>query len=696
MKFFILFRGFLKYVYNNITEEMIKIKENCFVNQTSYNDCGLACLSMIFKSYGLKAELKDLKEEFAVKDKMISVYDLIKISSKKGIHAIGYKNVSLEKTKPLCIAHVIDNDRQHFVVLIKVLKNKVLIADPSRRIMYVDKTSFLKKYTGIIITFDSKESFINPIMRNKKIIFKTVFLSIMLSLFSVLFSFLLPFVINLISDGKNSYFIISFAFAFLLIGFLKDIFNYIKSSSSLKLQLFIDKFITIPTIDKIIDLPHLFYHENGPGELIAKINDLSYLKEAIFSFVEVVILNALLIILTIIIVFSSNFLVGILTLIFILMAYLINRSYVFKNLGKVYDLQYLNEKFSNKLTSSFNFILTIKNLSKENFIKDKINASYNNVLQKYNEVTKSYQRKELLMNLIITFFTILVLILLVLKINSLSEILFLFSLETMMINSVLEINRLLPLYADFKSVYKRLNNIFETDVALKDSKKIDISKIVIKNLKYDYNNSPVLKNVSLEIKKGDWVMVTGPSGSGKSTLFKLLTKQIEYYGDSIFINERKISDLDYSAIRNSIVYVDQKIRLINESIKDNIFLGDSFDNMVVATSEINSFLKENSISYDYVIDNTSSNISAGQAGKIAVAQALNTKCNVIIFDETTSSMDVSTEEKVLSNIKKNYKGKTLILITHRKSNIKFFNKIISLKDGKIKKLIGGKNGKVNL
>lgn len=663
---------------------MIKIKENCFVNQTSYNDCGLACLSMIFKSYGLKVDLKDLKEEFLVKDKMVSVYDLVKISSKKGIHAIGYKNVLLENVKPLCIAHVIDNDRQHFVVLIKVLKNRVLIADPSRRIMYVDKTSFLKKYTGVIIAFDRKESFIKPIIKNKKIIFKTIFLSIILSLFSVLFSFLLPFVINLISDGKSSYFIISFIFIFLFIGILKDFLNYVKSSFSLKFQLFIDKFITIPTINKIIDLPHLFYHENGPGELIAKINDLSYLKEAIFSFVEVVILNVLLIIFTIVIVFCINFFIGILTLIFILVTYLVNRFYVSKNLGKVYDLQYLNEKFTNKLTGSFNFILTIKNLGKENFIKNKINTSYNNVLQKHKEVTKSYQRKELLMNLIITFFTILVLILLVLKSNSLSEILLLFSLESMMINSVLEVNRLLPLYADFKSVYIRLNNIFGKNAALDNKEKINISKITIKNLKYNYNNSPVLNNVSLEIKKGDWVMVTGPSGSGKSTLFKLLTKQIEYYGDSIFINEKKIGDLDFSVIRNSIVYVDQKIRLINESIKDNIFLGDHFDNKIVKTSEINGFLKENNISYDYVIDNTNSNISAGQASKIAVAQALNTKRNIIIFDETTSSMDVLTEEKILNNIKKNYKDKTLILITHRKSNVKFFNKIITLKDGKIK------------
>ncbi len=683
-------------MFNNITEEMIKIKENCFVNQTSYNDCGLACLTMILKSYGLKVELHNLKREFSTEDKMISVYDLIKISNKKGVKATGYKNVSLENTKPLCIAHLIDNDKQHFVVLIKVLKNKVLIADPSRRIMYVDKNSFIKKYTGVMITFEKKKQIVNVVLKNKKMIFKTIFLSVLLCLFNVLFSFMLPSAINLINAGKKFQFVILTLLLFLLIGILKDLLNYVKTNFSLKFQLFIDRFITIPTIENIINLPHEFYHENGSGELIAKINDLSFIKEAIFNFVEVVILNLLLIIFTIIIFLCTDFYIFVLTVLFIFISYLINRFYVLKNLNKSYDIQFLNEKFSNKLTDSLNFILTIKNLGKETFFINKINSSYNDVLKKYKEVCKAYQKKELLMNIIITFFTILILTLLVIKNNSLSNILFLFSLETMMINSVLEIYKLLPLYMDFKNVYTRLNNALKKVEVSNDLDKININKIVIKNLKYDYDNKPVLKGISLKIKKGDWIMVNGPTGSGKSTLFKILTKQIEYNGDSIFINETKISNLDFSIIRNSIVYVDQKIKLINESIKDNVFLGDKFNNKVVLTSEISSFLKENNINYDYVIDNTNSNISAGQAGKIAIARALNTKRNFIILDETTSSMDVLTEEKILDNIKKNYKDKTIILITHRKSNIKYFNKIVTFKDGKIKQIIGGKNGKINV
>ncbi len=671
-------------MYNNITEEMIKIKENCFVNQTSYNDCGLACLTMILKNLGVKTSLEELKKDFNYNgDDELSVYDIVKLSKKKGIEAQGYKKVLIQDIPCSSIAHIIENERQHFVVVIKVLKNKVLVADPARRIMYYDKTDFLKKYTGVIIKFEPKKNPIKLIFKNKKIIIKSVFLSFMLTLLNILFSCFFPLIINFISTNKSNLVIILAIVIFFIIGILKDFFTYIKSSFSVKFQLFIDKFITIPTINKIISLPHMFYHKNGSGELISKINDLSYIKDAIFSFVEIVILNILLVLFSLFIITYINWIIAIICIIFIFISYLINDFYYNKNISKSYDLQYLNEKFNNKLTDTFNFILTIKNLSKENYFKDKIDKMYNNILLKYKEFVTSHQKKDLLINTLTTFFYILNLILLLLKKESLTHILLLFSLQSSLINSVLEVYKLLPLYIDFKNVYYRINEVMKNNEIKETKDNILINNISIKNLKYNYNDKEILKDVSLEINKGDWIMINGPSGSGKTTLFKLLTKQIRYDGNGIYINKKNLCQIDESTLRNSIIYVDQKIRLINESIKDNIFLGEPFDNKVVKTACVNEVLRKNNINYDYIIDNTNSNLSTGQIGKIAIAQAINTKCDFIIFDETTSSLDVLDEKMILENIKKNYKDKTIILITHRKSNVNFFNKIMTFKNGKI-------------
>lgn len=674
---------------------MIKIKKNWFVNQTSCNDCGLACLTMILKYYGLTVSLGELKKNLKFTEESVSVYDIVKLSKEKGILATGYKNVHLQDTKPPCIAHLIDNEKQHFVVLLKVLKNKVLIADPARRIMYVDKISFLKKYTGVIISFEGKKKDVYPIFKNKKIIFKTLFLSFLLTLFSGLFSFMIPMVIDGINGGKKTSLIISIILFFLLIGLLKDFISYIKSIFSVKFQLIIDKFITIPIINKIISLPHWFYHKNGSGELIAKINDLSYVKEAIFNFIEVVVMNVLLIIFSIIIIFYNDWLIAIINIPFILITYLINRAFILKNLSKSYDLQYLNEKLSNKLTDVFSSILCIKNLRKEKYFKDQISFMYKEVLFKYKDFATAYQKKELLMSLFITFFTIQVLILLVIRDSSLTQVLLMFSAETILTNALLEIHKLLPLYADFKNVNRRIKEILSIEELSSINDKISIDNIVIKNLKFSYQNKSVLNGISLKINKGDWIMITGPTGSGKSTLFKLLSKQIPYGDGEIFVNGVSLCDIKEEVIRNSLVYVDQKIRLINGSIKENVFMGDKLDKKVIKTAMVDDMIKQKQVNYDYVIDNTNSNVSAGQLSKIAIAQALNTNKEFVIFDETTSSLDVLSEEKILRNIKENYRNKTVILITHRKSNISYFNKIITFKDGKILRLQGGKNEKIN-
>ena len=676
-------------MYNNITEEMIKIKENCFVNQTTNNDCGLACLTMILKHYGIRISLEELKKDFKSIDEKMSVYDIIKLSKQKGIEAYGYKKVSLEDTKPPCIIHLIDNERQHFVVLIKVLKNKVLIADPARRIMYVDKNDLLRKYTGVTIFFEKKNNVIKSILKNKKMIFKSICFSLLLTFLSSVFSFMIPIIINLINSGRTNYTIILIILFFLLIGILKDFINYFKSIFSVKFQLFIDKFITIPTINKIISLPHMFYHDNGSGNLIAKINDLSYIKDAIFNFIEVAIMNFLLMFFSIFIMFFTNWTIALINLNLIFITFFISHKFILKNLSKSYDLQYLNEKLSNNLTDIFNSILTIKNLVKEKYFKRKIDILYKEVLFKYKDFMISYQKKELLTSILITFFTIQVLIILVIKNCSLTQILFLFSAQTILSASLLEINKLLPLYADFKNVYARVKNIMDQNELTDEKDNIIINNITIKKLNYYYNNKKVLNDISLNINKGDWIMINGPIGSGKTTLFKLLSKQIFYAGNNIFINGINICDIKEEIIRNSIVYVDQKIRLTNESIKDNIFMGDELDEKVIKTAMIDDVLKEKHISYNYVVDNTNSNLSAGQASKIAIAQALNTKRNFIILDETTNSLDVLSEEKILRNIKQNYKDKTLILITHRKSNIKYFNRIITFENGKIIKFQRG-------
>ena len=156
---------------------------------------------------GVDKDLSEIKKQIPIKKEGVSAYDIIMLSKKYAIDAYGYKNVDIDKIKTPFIAHVINvNNTQHFIVVLKVFKDKLLIADPASKIMYIKKDVFLKKYTKIAITFEKKENFVNPlkfthiIKHHKTLILKLIFYTFFFIVVSLLFSYFFSFIINCIEN----------------------------------------------------------------------------------------------------------------------------------------------------------------------------------------------------------------------------------------------------------------------------------------------------------------------------------------------------------------------------------------------------------------------------------------------------------------------------------------------------------------
>lgn len=263
------------------------------------------------------------------------------------------------------------------------------------------------------------------------------------------------------------------------------------------------------------------------------------------------------------------------------------------------------------------------------------------------------------------------------------EALFVISIEDILINSLGEFYKVQMLYNNFKSAYERLKFLKKENMDnLNYNTYFEIRNILFKNLNYNKDGVRILSNINFSISKGEWIMINGDTGSGKSTLFKLLTKQLIYDKKGIYINGKSINNYSYNEIRNKITYVDQKAKLFNRKVSDNVYFEGTKDD------KISRFLIKNKIDENIVINSTNSNISGGQMQKIIIAQALINSGDVIIFDETTNQIDVESERKILEFIKEEYKNKTIILVSHRKSNSFLFDKIIDFKDGKSKIMKG--------
>ena len=127
--------------------------ESFFVSQTSSNDCGAACLTMILRLNNINVNLDEIKNKLKIEKDGISALEIVNLAKKYGFDASGYKNMELDSVNSIFIAHLIKDKVQHFVVVLKVLKDKVLIADPAKSVLYIDKDEFKKNYTKIALVF---------------------------------------------------------------------------------------------------------------------------------------------------------------------------------------------------------------------------------------------------------------------------------------------------------------------------------------------------------------------------------------------------------------------------------------------------------------------------------------------------------------------------------------------------------------
>ncbi len=175
------------------------------------------------------------------------------------------------------------------------------------------------------------------------------------------------------------------------------------------------------------------------------------------------------------------------------------------------------------------------------------------------------------------------------------------------------------------------------------------------------------------------MFVHGKTGSGKTTFFKkLVNDSMEFK-----INGVSSSYYDIADIKKSILYVDQKSKLFNMSIIDNITLGDNLKVRNNTYKVISNMLYKDGKDESYIINNQQDNISAGEAKLILIAQTLNIDSDVIIFDETTNELDEESEKKLFEIILKEYQDKIIILISHRHSNKSLFSKCVNFSSGKI-------------
>jgi subfamily B ATP-binding cassette protein MsbA len=239
------------------------------------------------------------------------------------------------------------------------------------------------------------------------------------------------------------------------------------------------------------------------------------------------------------------------------------------------------------------------------------------------------------------------------------------------------------------SVFSLIDEKTEINVGnqILDQAKGDINFINV-SFSYDGEKSS-LKNITLNIKRGETVALVGSTGSGKTTLVNLLARFYKPSSGKITIDEINIDEFELNSFRSNIAFVDQHVRLFNDTVKGNIAFGQK-DSMpqesIIHAAEVSNsveFIEKLDNQFDTEIGEDGISLSGGQRQRLSIARAIAKDSPILILDEATSALDSATERLVQSAINKMQQGRTTIIIAHRLSTIQNADRIIVLKEGKI-------------
>ena len=709
-----------------------------FVKQHGNYSCGLACLSMIINYHGGSIKQEDLRAISGTTIQGTTLLGLYQAAQKINLKTEGCKGdiASLKAVALPTILHVVKNKtdtndsklartklkqlafntntQEHFVVCFGYETGKFKIGDPSWGILdMADEELDAIWKSKALLTLEPTDKFVRKGTehRSKIRFFKQVLqddypvltVAFILGLFvSILGLSTAVFSQKLIDEllpGKEfDKIVIGILIFFILLlfrGFLDYLRNIFMARQTRDFNIrLIDHFYV-----KILNLPKFFFDGTKTGEIIARMNDSRRIQQSItYIFGSTLIDVLILLISTIFLFFYSWQLALIATLCIPLFAILI-----FKYNTKIIAGQ--KEMMQTYALSESTFIDTIqgvneiKNANKQPVFHRMINTIYGFFQEAFfnlNTLGAKYSFFAQLISVTVTIAVISTGVFFVLDGNILlGELMATITIAGLIISSTANLSvvniRLQEAVVAFNRYYEFIKIEAEQDKdVIKDVvDKSDSYSLHINHLTFRFiGRKEIFSDITLEVKQGDMIALTGDVGSGKSTLLQLIQRNYQPEAGEMLFDRQPIQCYPLHVWRTYVGAVDQHVKIFNGSLGENICL----DNYYEARDSVISFCKAFGFDaffdlfpqgLDTLLGEDGINLSGGQQQLVAFARVLYRNPSLLLLDEPTSSMDSHTEEFVMNLLEKRRNRYAIILVTHKEKLTKYANRIYCLENRKL-------------
>lgn len=481
--------------------------------------------------------------------------------------------------------------------------------------------------------------------------------------------------------------------------FLKNLFGYLAMYFITFLRNGVLKDLRNALYKKTVELPISYFSEKRKGDTIARItSDVLEVQHSFLSILELIVREPLMIIFTIVMMLLLSAKLTVFVFIFIPISGLII-SRVGKSLKKKSDqVQSEQGYFLSLVEETLGSLKIIKGFNAEPRVQDKFEDSTTRFFKYSNKLL----HRRNLASPISEFLGICVIAILLWYGGNMVLIDKTLDAADFLVYMGLAYNILTPAKAISKASYSvkkgnaaaaRILEILETDTNIVDlpnaqTAKAFSNKIAIENISFSYEEDTVLNNFTTTIIKGQTVALVGQSGSGKSTIANLITRFYDVNSGCIKLDGVDIKELSKKSLRNQMGLVTQDAILFNDSVRNNINLGNinATDQEVIDALKVANaweFVKDLPKGLDTTIGDGGNKLSGGQKQRLSIARAVLKNPPIMILDEATSALDTESEQLVQKALENMMKNRTSIVIAHRLSTIQNADKILVMQKGKI-------------
>lgn len=686
------------------------------VKQHDITDCGAACLATISKQYGFKTSITRIREIAGTDKQGTNAYGLIKAAESLGFTAKGVKGnqEAFFSEFPLpCIAHVVvDGTLLHYVVIHKITKKKVLVADPGKGIVDYTPEDFFKIWTGVLVlmvpnvTFNKGNEtkglfsrFFSLLMPQKKLLLNIFLTSLVYTVLGILGSFYFKFLLDDILQYNLEKTLHVISIGIILLYLFQTLLGAFRAHMILYLSQKIDIPLILGYYQHVLGLPMNFFGTRKVGEIVSRFMDASKVRDAISGATLTIMIDTFMALAGAVILYTQNsalfIIAAIIGLIYGIIVFVFNKPIKKINQEQMEE----NSQLTSYLVESLNGIETVKAFNAEGEASLKTETRFIKLLRSIfkggiiNNVRTS-----------ITSFAALAGGIVILWAGAwnvikghmtVGQLLTFNALLVYFLDPIKNLINLQPMLQTAIVASDRLGEIFDLELEKSQNegekiKPVDLKgDISFKNVDFRYGTrSLVLKNIDFTIKQGEKIALVGESGSGKTTLVKLLLNLYTWEKGEITIKDYNIKDISFESLREKLAYISQDIFMFSGTIRENLTLGSQNTHMeqiieACSMAQAHDFINKLPLRYETYLEENGANLSGGQKQRLAIARAILKKPDIFIMDEATSNLDSITEKAIEKTLDTVCSGVTTIIIAHRLSTIKRCDRIYVMEEGRV-------------